>query len=170
MTTTWTAVVNNTINKGVLSNGQTTNQQQKKKREHPMNPRAIAKACFLLMGEKCSIAIFGGGVHLFSGLALTPIDIFSVQVMSSHLATLAFSPTSSVWHDHKSDTCMLHIVRILLVTASTPLTRDHHLADRYVVYFFVCSKPGYVYFLSKDHHASSLLVFCIVLSQDTPQP
>jgi hypothetical protein len=46
MMTTWTAVVNNTINKGVLSNGQTTNQQQKKKREHPMNPRAIAKASF----------------------------------------------------------------------------------------------------------------------------
>ncbi len=46
MMTTWTAVVNNTINKGVLSNGQTTNQQQKKKRDHPMNPRAIAKASF----------------------------------------------------------------------------------------------------------------------------
>ncbi len=126
------------------------------------------------MGEKCAIAIFCSEIHLFSGLALITIDIFSVQVMSSHLATPAFSPAScclaSVSHDHKSDTCMLHIVRILLVTASTPLTWDHHLADRYVVFFFVCSNPGYVYFLSNVHHASSLHVFCIVLSQDTPQP
>jgi hypothetical protein len=55
MMITWTAVVNNTINKGVLSNGQPNNQQQKKKREHPMNPRAIAKASFSSYGgEVCN--------------------------------------------------------------------------------------------------------------------
>ncbi|CAK9198991.1 unnamed protein product [Sphagnum troendelagicum] len=135
MMTTWTAVVNNTINKGVLSNGQPMNQQQKKKRERPMNPRAIGKASFSAHGGEVAIAIFGGEVHVFSGVALTPVDVFSVQVMSSHLAAPAFSPTScclaSVWHDHKSDTCMLRIVRIPPVTASAPLTWDRHLADRF---------------------------------------
>jgi hypothetical protein len=169
MMTTWTAVVNNTINKGVLSNSQPMNQQQKKKRERPMNHRAIGKASFSAHGGEVAIAIFGGEVHVFSGVALTPIDVFSVQVMSSHLAAPAFSPTScclaSVWHDHKSDTCVLRIVRIPPVTASAPLTWDRHLADRYIIFFFMCSKPAYVYFLCKFHCASSLLVFCIVLSQ-----
>ncbi len=145
------------------------NQQQKKKRERPINPRAIGKASFSAHGGEVAIAIFGGEVHVFSGVALIPIDVFSVQVMSSHLAAPAFSPTScclaSVWHDHKSDTCVLRIVRIPPVTASAPLTWDRHLADRYIVFFFMCSKTAYVYFLCKFHCASSLLVFCIVLSQ-----
>jgi hypothetical protein len=37
-----------------------------------MSPRAIAKASFSAHGGKVAIAIFGGEVHVFSGVALTP--------------------------------------------------------------------------------------------------
>jgi hypothetical protein len=128
-----------------------------------MSQRAIAKASFSAHGGKVAIAIFGGEVHVFSGVALTPIHIFSIQVMSSHLPAPAFSPTSCclafTWHDHKSNTCALCIVRIPSVTSSTPLMWDHHLAVRYIVFFFIHPKPQYVYLLSKFHCASSLLVF-----------
>ncbi len=52
MMATWTALVNNTINKGFLSNDQPTDRQQKKKREHPMNLRAIAQTSFSAHEEK----------------------------------------------------------------------------------------------------------------------
>jgi hypothetical protein len=52
MMATWTALVNNTINKGFLLNSQPTNQQQKREREHPMNLRAIAQTSFSALGEK----------------------------------------------------------------------------------------------------------------------
>jgi hypothetical protein len=55
MMTTWIVVVNNTLNKQVLLNCQPTNQQQKKKRELPMNPRAIARASFSSRGGEVLI-------------------------------------------------------------------------------------------------------------------
>jgi hypothetical protein len=62
-----------------------------------MSPRAIAKASFSAHGGKVAIAIFGGEVHVFSGVALTPIDIFSIQVMSS------FASSSLLTHKLLSD-------------------------------------------------------------------
>jgi hypothetical protein len=94
---------------------------------------------FCSWGE-VAISIFGVEVHVFSGVAL--IDLFSVQVILSHLAAPAFSPTSCcltfVWHDHKSDTCVLCIVRIPPVTTSTSLMWNHHLADR--LSSFLCAQ------------------------------
>jgi hypothetical protein len=52
MMATRTALVNNTINKGFLLNSQPTNQQQKRKREHPLDIRAIAQTSFSAHGEK----------------------------------------------------------------------------------------------------------------------
>jgi hypothetical protein len=169
MMATWTALVNNTINKGFLSNNQPTEQQQKKEKGAPNEFKGSSPDQFFCSWGEVAISIFGVEVHVFSGVAL--IDLFSVQVISSHLAAPAFSPTSCcltfVWHDYKSDTCVLCIVRIPPVTTSISLMWNRHLADR--LSSFLCSKPGYVYLLFKFHCASSLLVFCVVLSQDVPQ-
>ncbi|CAM6060831.1 unnamed protein product [Sphagnum tenellum] len=135
MMTTWTAVVNKTINKDFPSTGQPNNQQQHKKRDRPTDPRTIGKASFSAHGGEVALAMFGGEIHVFSGVALAPLDVFTVHVLPSNLAPPAFSPTScclaSVWHDRKSDTCVLRILRILPVSPSPSLTWDRHLADRF---------------------------------------
>ncbi len=139
-----------------------------------MSPRAIAKAGFSAHGGKVEIAIFGGEVHLFSGVAFTPIDIFSIQVMSSHLPAPAFSPTSCclafMWHDHKSNTCVLCIVRIPSVTSSTPLMWDHHLAVRYIhCLLFHLPKTSICVFAVQVSLCLLFACVCIVLSQRLPQ-
>ncbi len=122
------------MNKDFPSTGQPNNQQQHKKRDRPPDPRTIGKASFSAHGGEVAFAMFGGEIHVFSGVALAPLDVFTVHVMSSNLAPPAFSPTScclaSVWHDRKSDTCVLRILRILPVSPSPSLTWDRHLADR----------------------------------------
>ncbi|CAK9868039.1 unnamed protein product [Sphagnum jensenii] len=61
-----------------------------------MSPRAIAKASFSAHGGKVAIAIFGGEVHVFSGVALTPIDIFSIQFFLKITPALELACTTVV--------------------------------------------------------------------------